>query len=72
MPTAFTSKRHPLIALGPMPERVVRVGGTYRYRVLIKCRFQAPFRNLLSELLREFGRAPESKSITTVVDVENG
>ena len=61
-----------LIALGPMPERVVRVGGTYRYRVLIKCRFQAPFRNLLSELLREFGRAPESKSITTVVDVENG
>ena len=55
-----------------MPERVVRVGGTYRYRVLIKCRFQAPFRNLLSELLREFGRAPESKSITTVVDVENG
>ena len=61
-----------LIALGPMPERVVRVGGTYRYRVLIKCRFQAPFRTLLSDLLREFGRTSDAYSITTVVDVENG
>ncbi|MBQ1596132.1 MAG: primosomal protein N', partial [Clostridia bacterium] len=61
-----------LIALGPMPERVVRVGGTYRYRVLIKCRFQAPFRKLLSELLCDFGRSSDAKSITTVVDVENG
>ena len=55
-----------------MPERVVRVGGTYRYRVLIKCRFQAPFRTLLSDLLREFGRTSDAYSITTVVDVENG
>ncbi|MBQ2693421.1 MAG: primosomal protein N', partial [Clostridia bacterium] len=61
-----------LIALGPMPERVVRVGGTYRYRVLIKCRFQAPFRKFLSELLKDFGRTSDAKSITTVVDVENG
>lgn len=61
-----------LIALGPMPERVVRVGGTYRYRVLLKCRFQAPFRTMLSELLREFGRTSEANNITTVVEVENG
>lgn len=61
-----------LIALGPMPERVLRMGGTYRYRILLKCRFNAPFRNFLSETLREFMRTPAAKNITTVVDVDNG
>lgn len=61
-----------LIALGPMPERVVRMGGTYRYRILLKCRFNAPFRHFLSETLREFMRTPAAKNITTVVDVDNG
>ena len=61
-----------LIALGPMPERVVRVGGTYRYRILLKCRFNARFREELSDLLKEFGRDRASGSITTVVRVENG
>lgn len=61
-----------LIALGPMPERVVRVGGTYRYRVLLKCRFHAPLRTFLSNTLREFARTPDAKNITTVVEVDNG
>ncbi|MBO7689993.1 MAG: primosomal protein N', partial [Clostridia bacterium] len=61
-----------LIALGPMPERVVRVGGTYRYRILLKCRFTGRFRELLSEQLQAFGRDKASNGITTVVEVENG
>ena len=61
-----------LIALGPMPERVLRMGGTYRYRVLLKCRFNAPFRAFLSETLREFMRTPAAANITTVVEVDNG
>ena len=61
-----------LIALGPMPERVLRMGGTYRYRVLLKCRFNVPFRAFLSETLREFMRTPAAANITTVVEVDNG
>lgn len=61
-----------LIALGPMPERVVRVGGTYRYRILLKCRFNKRFRELLSEQLQTFGKSSASNGITTVVEVENG
>ena len=60
-----------LIALGPIPERVVRVGGTYRYRILIKCRFDAAFRSLLADLLKTFGRSRSAGGITTVVEVKN-
>ncbi len=60
-----------LIAMGPMPERVIRVGGTYRYRILVKCRFDAPFRALLAELLKSFGRTGAANGITTVVEVNN-
>lgn len=60
----------PLIALGPMPERVQRMGGTYRYRILIKCKFDARFRALLATLLSEFGRNKAAGGITTVVSVE--
>ena len=60
-----------LIAMGPMPERVVRVGGTYRYRILLKCRFDAAFRALLSEQLKTFGKSRSANGITTVVDIQN-
>ena len=60
-----------LIAMGPMPERVVRVGGTYRYRILLKCRFDARFRTLLSDCLKTFGKSRSAGGITTVVETRN-
>lgn len=60
----------PIIALGPMPERVVRMGGNYRYRLLIKCKFDTRFRELLSGLLKEFGKNGPP-GITTVVEVQH-
>jgi len=47
----------PLRVLGPSPASVTRVKGKYRYRLIIKCRNSAAFRELLSSLLRDIGQS---------------
>lgn len=58
-----------LIALGPMPERVVKVSGNYRYRLLIKCRNNRLFRSLLSDCLQTFGGDRANGGVSTVVEI---
>ncbi len=58
-----------LIALGPMPERVYKVSGKYRYRLLIKCKNDKNFRALLSEMIAEFGKSSASSGVSIVPDI---
>lgn len=57
-----------LILMGPFPERIYRIGDRYRYRLVIKCRFDRPFRELLSCCLRDFGK--DFSGVTAVADRE--
>ncbi|HPZ00723.1 MAG TPA: primosomal protein N', partial [Clostridiales bacterium] len=60
-----------LIALGPMEERILKMGGKYRYRLLIKCRNSKRFREMLSALLMQFSAKRENSGVQAIVSVEN-
>ena len=47
-------ERMPLRVIGPAPSSVVRVGGRYRYKVIIKCVNNRRFRALMREALTGF------------------
>ncbi len=59
-----------LIVLGPMPARVPRVSGKYRYRLLIKCRNTKRFREMMSGLLCVFGKSDVAKQVTVYLDMD--
>lgn len=59
-----------LIALGPMEERVFKLNGKYRYRLLIKCKNNRMFRNLLSTVLLDFSKTRKSNGVQAIVSVE--
>ncbi len=59
-----------LYALGPMPERVYKVGGNYRVRLLLKARNTKQFRAFLSELLKAFGKDRKNGGVSTTVEIE--
>ena len=59
-----------LIALGPMPARISRMSGKYRYRLLIKCRNTRRFREMMGNLLCAFAKADAAKSVTIYLDMD--
>ena len=59
----------PIRALGPSPASVKKVSGRYRYKIILKCRNNARFRELMSILLREFGRDLSNREITAYADI---
>lgn len=54
-----------LVILGPNPASVFRVGGKYRYRMLIKCRYSARFRDMIKMACKDC----DSKSVSISVDI---
>ena len=62
-------KDEKIIVLGPVPARVAKVAGRYRYRIIIKCRNTARFRAMISELLKSAGSDPEFKNVTVYADM---
>ena len=59
-----------LIGLGPMPERIYKVSGNYRYRLLIKAKNDRKFRAMLAELLKEFGADRRNGRVSAAVETE--
>lgn len=59
----------PMRVIGPAPASVVRVSGKYRYKLLIKCRNSAPFREMTARLLRQYGRERKFAKITVYADM---
>lgn len=60
--------RLPLRVIGPSKATVPKVGDRYRYKLIIKNRFDRDFRELISRLLEQFGREKEFSKISVFVD----
>lgn len=58
-----------LIVLGPMSPRVFKLGGKYRYRIIVKCHNNDSFRRMLTDLLILFSRNKENKDVTVSIDI---
>lgn len=58
-----------LIVLGPAPPRAARIGGKYRYRIIVKCRLRDSVRGMMARLLIDFGMDPRFRNITLFPDV---
>ena len=57
------------IILGPMPARVAKVSGKFRYRLIIKCRNTGGMRRLISRLLIETGEDSRFSKVTAYADI---
>ncbi len=58
----------PLVMFGPMEAPVYKIGGVYRMRAVIKCKFNSRTRAMISELYSEFS-SNIGKKIAVSVDV---
>ncbi|MCL2023907.1 MAG: primosomal protein N' [Oscillospiraceae bacterium] len=56
-----------LIILGPMPERIMKAAGKYRYRLILKAQNTPQIRAVLSEFLASFGRNKEFLDVSVGV-----
>ena len=59
----------PIRILGPSPALVVKVSNKFRYKLIIKCRNNQRFRELLSSVLRNFGANREFSKVTAYADM---
>lgn len=59
-----------LIVLGPMPDRVYKTGGKYRYRIIIKCKNNQRFRKMISGLLKNASSDKAFSGVTVYADTE--
>lgn len=62
-------KSEKIIALSPIPARVAKISGRFRYRLIIKCRNSRNFRNMISEVLINSGTDPVYKNVTVYADI---
>lgn len=58
-----------VIVLGPLPARVAKVSNKYRYRIIIKCKNNKSFRDMISELLISFGKNKSFSDISVYADI---
>jgi len=61
----------PIRVLGPSPMNVVKVGGKYRYRLIIKCRNDKSFRSLMMRWLKAFQNNRLNKDIMVYADLND-
>lgn len=62
-------KNEKAIILGPMPARVAKISGRFRYRLIIKCRNTPGIRRLISELLVATGSDTRFSKVTAYADI---
>lgn len=58
----------PLRVLSPSPAAVQKVSNKFRYKLIIKCRCNRTFREMLARLLVSFGARREFSSVTAFAD----
>ena len=59
----------PLRVLGPSSASIAKVSNKYRYRIIIKHRNCQQFRDMMSQLLVEYGKQKEYGDVSVFVDV---
>ena len=57
------------IVLGPLQPRVAKISNRHRYRMIIKGKNSARFRELIGELLVDFGKATEFGDVSISADI---
>ena len=62
-------KGEKIIVLGPVPARVSKIAGRYRYRIIIKCSNSARFRSMISGMLKLTGTDARFRSVTVYADM---
>ena len=58
-----------VIILGPLPARVSKISNKYRYRIIIKCKNNKRFRNMLRGLLISFGKNKKYADVSVSADM---
>lgn len=58
----------PLRVLRPSPASVAKLNGKYRYKIIVKCRNTAAFRNMIAQLLKKFSKIADYKDVTAYAD----
>ncbi len=58
----------PLRVLRPTPAAIARVGGKYRYKLIIKCRSTPPLRQLAARTLTAFAALKDFRTVTAYPD----
>ena len=59
----------PMRVIGPAKAAVPKVSGRYRYKLIIKNRFDKSFRELIARLLRQYGKQKEYAKTSVFVDI---
>ena len=59
----------PIRILGPAPAKVFKVNNKYIYKLIIKCRNDIDFREMLSKVLINFANIKEYKEVVTFADM---
>lgn len=67
--TAEDYKDVKIIVLGPMPPRLSKINNKFRYRIIIKCKNNKRFRNMLSGLLISFGKNKKYSDVGVLADI---
>ncbi len=67
--TGGAYKNEKIIVLGPAPARVAKVGGKFRYRIIIKCHNTKSFRQMISEVLINSETDPKFRNVTVYADI---
>ncbi len=62
-------KKEKIIVLRPVPARVMKMAGRYRYRIIIKCRNSSGFRQMISEILKDVSSEKTFKNVTVYADI---
>ncbi|MBE6834684.1 MAG: primosomal protein N' [Ruminococcaceae bacterium] len=58
-----------LIVLGPIAPHVAKVGGKYRFRIIIKCRNNKRTREMISSLLKDFASNSSFNGVSAIADM---
>lgn len=58
-----------VIILGPVTPRVAKVGGKFRYRIIIKCRDSKKFREMISTSLKLFAKNKLYEKVSVYADM---
>lgn len=58
-----------IIVLGPVAPRISKVGGKFRSRIIIKCRNNKKFREMISILLKNFANNKKNADVSIYVDI---
>lgn len=62
-------EQNKIIVLGPVAPRVLKIGGKFRNRIIIKCKNNKLFREMISEILVQFEKDKSHLNVNVYADI---